>query len=144
MATQDSLELVRRYAAEVWGGDDPANPDVLRRFLSPSFQRHTSAAAPPLDRETQIERLQGIKVAFPDISITPDDFIAEDDRVAMRATLRGTHGGDFMGIPPTGKEVTATIVDVIRVEDGQFAEQWGGPDVFDMLRQVGATVSGPV
>lgn len=36
----------------------------------------------------------------------------------MRATLRGTHGGDFMGIPPTGKEVTATIVDVIRVEDG--------------------------
>lgn len=61
----------------------------------------------------------------------------------MRATQHGTHGGDFMGIPATGKKVTATIVDVIRIEDGQFAEQWGGPDVFDMLRQVGATVGGP-
>lgn len=143
MATADSLELVRRYATEVWGGDDPANPEVLRRFLSPSLRRHMSAVAPPLDRDTQIERLQGIKAAFPDITITADDFVAENDKVVMLATLRGTHRGTLMGIPPTGKVVTVTIVDLIRVEDGQFAEQWGGPDVFDMLRQLGATVEIP-
>lgn len=138
MPEEDGVEVVRRYVADVWDADNPADPDVLRRVLSPSFQRHTSATAPPLDREAQIERLQAIKAAFPDITITADDFVASGDKVVMRATLRGTHQGEFMGIPATGNEVTVTVIDVIRVADGLLQEQWGGPDAFDMLSQIGA------
>jgi predicted ester cyclase len=53
----------------------------------------------------------------------------------------GTHHGELMGIAPTGKQVTVGLVDMIRVEDGKFVEQWGGPDLFDLLRQLGAVFS---
>ena len=115
----------------------------MRRFLSPDFVRHMSAVAEPLDRETQIQRLQGIKAAFPDLTITADAFVAEADIVVTRATLRGTHEGDLLGIPGTGTEVEVTIVDMIRVADGVMVEQWGGPDMLDMVRQVGGIIKPP-
>ena len=141
MAEAENKDLVGRYMAEVWNEVNPADPAVLGRFLSPSFRRHVSPLVPPLDLDGQIERLAGIRSAFPDITIRPDKIIAEGDLVVAQATMRGTHQGEFAGIPPTGKEITVSIVDVIRVEDDQFAEQWGGPDVFDLLRQLGATVA---
>ena len=139
MSTTDSLAVVRRYAEEVWDPSNPFDPDVLRRYFSPSLKRYTSAVSPPLDPEAQIARLQGIRTAFPDVTIVADDYVAEGDTVVVRATLRGTHRGEFLGIPATGRPVQATIVDFIRIEDGLIAEQWGGPDVFDMLRQIGVT-----
>lgn len=107
-------------------------------FLSPGYARHTSPTLPPLDLEGQIERLHGFRQAFPDITIEVDDVMVEGDCIAFRSTMRGTHKGEFAGIPPTGRHVTAGLVDMIRIEDGRFAEQWGGPDVFDMLQQLGA------
>ena len=52
--------------------------------------------------------------------------------------MRGTHLGIFQGIQPTGRRVTVLLVDVIRFEDGNFIEHWGGPDLFDLLKQIGA------
>jgi predicted ester cyclase len=94
-----------------------------------------------LNREGQIERIGGFREAFPDVMLVVEEVTAEDDRVAFRSTMRGTHLGEFAGIQPTGYEVTVGLLDAIRIEDGQFAEQWGGPDVFDMLRQLGASYS---
>lgn len=143
MARESNLQIVRSYGEEAWGPGRPFAPDVLRRYLSPGFKRYTAAAAPPLDREGQIERLQGFARAFPDLHITPDQFVAEGDTVATRGTLRATHEGEFLGIPATGRSVAVTLVDFIRLEDGRFVEQWGGPDTLDLLRQLGATVRPP-
>ena len=143
MSRDESLEVARRYAAEIWDTDDPFRPELLRKYLSPALVRHMSPVTDPLNLEAQIARLQGIKVAFPNLRITPDDLVADGDRVSMRATLRGTHDGPFFGIPGTGRNVTATIIDVIRVENGLIIEQWGGPNVFDMITQIGATVALP-
>lgn len=140
MSAEANKELLRGYVAEVWG---QGNLDALETFLAPEFRRHLSPLHEPLGRETQIERLAGFRAAFPDITITVEDVVAEDDRVAFRSVMRGTHSGEFAGIPATGKRVTVALLDVIRVENGKFAEQWGGPDVFDMLRQLGATYSPP-
>ena len=57
--------------------------------------------------------------------------------------MRGTHQGEFLGIAPTGKEVTVSLPDMVRIENGKFVEQWGGPDLFDLIRQLGASVVQP-
>ncbi len=143
MQKEDNLDLIHRYVAEVWDSAHPADPEVIRRFLSPSFRRHLLALGSPLDLEATIDRLQGLTTAFPDLKMTLEDLIVDDDKVAMRATLRATHMGEFLGIPPTGKQITVTIVDIFRVEQGQLVEGWGGFDVFDMLSQMGASVTIP-
>ena len=140
MSEPESRDVVLRYFAEVWDPENPANPEALQRLLSPSVRRHVSAAVPPLDLDAQIERLAGIRAGFPDINFTVEDVVTEGDRVVVRATMRGTHTGEFVGIPPTANQVTVSAVDIFRVEGGQIVDQWGGPDVFDLLRQLGATV----
>ena len=136
MSVVENRALVGRYFIKVW---DEADIDAIRTFLSPTFQRHLSPLVPPLDVDSQIERLVGFREAFPDVTIAVEDLIVEADRVAFRSTMRGTHLGEFAGIQPTGRQVTVALMDIIRIEDGRFAEQWGGPDLFDLLRQLGVS-----
>lgn len=136
MSKVENKALLAKYIEEVW---DEASVEAIRDFLSPAFQRHISPLLPPLDLEGQVERIAGFREAFPDVTIEVRDVIAENDRVAFRSTMRGTHSGEFAGLQPTGKQITVGLLDVIRIEDGQFVEQWGGPDLFDMLRQLGAS-----
>jgi predicted ester cyclase len=76
--------------------------------------------------------------AFPDAQFTLEDLIAEGDKVTFRATLRGTHRGEFMGIAPTGKHVTMTAIGIGRIEEGKIAEGWQSTDVLGLLQQLGA------
>jgi predicted ester cyclase len=63
--------------------------------------------------------------------------IAEGDLVAARVTYTGTHQGEFVGIPATGRQTTISGVDFFRMQDGRQAEHWGGPDMFSFLVQAG-------
>lgn len=83
-----------------------------------------------------MERLHEFREAFPDIRVEVVDVVTSDDRIAFRSVMTGTHLGSFAEIPPTGREVVVSLLDLIRVEDGKFAEQWGGPDMFDLVRQL--------
>lgn len=65
--------------------------------------------------------------AFPDVTVTLQEAVAEGDRVGFRSVLQGSHLGEFLGIPPTWSQVTVTLVDVLRIEDGRIAERWAGP-----------------
>jgi steroid delta-isomerase-like uncharacterized protein len=134
----DNEALVHRYIHEVW---DDGDPEAAARFAAPGFRRYTVAGAEPLDIAAQIQRLRSLRAAFPDISIEVEDVVAAGDRVAFRGTLRGTHEGEFLGIPATGRHVTVSLVDIIRVEDGRFAEHWGGPDFLDLVRQLGVEIT---
>ncbi|MFO7548091.1 MAG: ester cyclase [Acidimicrobiia bacterium] len=138
--TTDNRRLLEAYIGEVWEQGDPT---AVARFAHPSYRRHLSAVSPPLDLEQQIQRLVGLRAAFPDVSITLEDAVAEGDRVAFRCVLRGTHRGEFLGVAPTGRQVTVGLLDVVRIEDGLIAEQWGGPDLYDLVRQLGASVRPP-
>ncbi|HSG25421.1 MAG TPA: ester cyclase [Anaerolineales bacterium] len=66
-----------------------------------------------------------------------DEVIAEDERIAFRSNMRGTHRGEFLGITPTGKKIHVWLLDLIHIEDGLFVEQWGGPNLFDLVEQLG-------
>jgi steroid delta-isomerase-like uncharacterized protein len=76
--------------------------------------------------------------AFPDLQIKVEDVIAEDDKVVARDTVTGTHEGEYMGIPPTGKSITYTEIFIARFADGRIAETWGVVDVLSQMRQLGA------
>jgi steroid delta-isomerase-like uncharacterized protein len=122
VSAKENKALLRRYMKEVW---EEQNPAAVDDFLAPNDRRHRSATTEPLTRDGQKRLLVQFRAVFPDIQITVEEVIAEDDRIAFRSTMRGTHRGEFLGIPPTGKQVTVGLVDVIHIESGKFAEQWG-------------------
>lgn len=76
--------------------------------------------------------------AFPDLSVTVEDLIAEGDRVVARVASKATHGGDFMGTPPTHRQINVEEIDIFRIENGRIAEIWPMPDIATVLVQIGA------
>jgi predicted ester cyclase len=64
--------------------------------------------------------------------------MAEGDKVAVRQTWRGTHSASFQGIPPTGKRITFTSIEIYRAAGGKLVEEWVELDVFGLLQQLGA------
>lgn len=79
----------------------------------------------------------GFFSAFPDMTMTVDDQVSEGDKVVTRATVSGTHLGDYMGMPATGKTFSIGIVDILRFKDGKIAERWGESDTIGMMQQLG-------
>ena len=125
--------MVQRYLTEVW---EKGHFEAIGEFLSRDYRRYVSPTIPPLDKDGQIARLSGLRQAFPDVEIAIERIIAEGDLVAIQGTMRGTHLGSFAGIEATQKHVAVGLADLIRLEDGQFAEHWGGPDMADLARQI--------
>ena len=81
--------------------------------------------------------MEGLLVAFPDFSATVEEIIAEEDMVAMRVTLRGTHEGEFLGAEPTGRKFEVENAVFTRLDDGMVVERWVQPDTFGLLQQLG-------
>ena len=75
--------------------------------------------------------------AFPDIHVTTEDMIAEGDKVVCRNSVTGTHQGEYMGLPPTGKSVTYNEIFIGRFVNGRVAETWGVVDVLSQMKQLG-------
>jgi predicted ester cyclase len=80
-------------------------------------------------------------VAFPDAEVTLEDIFAEGDRVVYRLTIRGTHTGDFLGVPASGRAVAVSFVAIVRIADGKLVEEWGGLDQPDLIRQMRGSTS---
>jgi steroid delta-isomerase-like uncharacterized protein len=79
-----------------------------------------------------------MRSGFPDIQWTLEEMIAEGDKVAARFTMRGTHQGNFFGIPPTKKKIAVQAMNIYRWSSGQIVEERGQPDLFALMRQIGA------
>ena len=80
--------------------------------------------------------------AYPDLHITVEDLIEEGDKIVSRNTVTGTHEGEYMGVPPTGRPVTYNEIFIVRFADGRIAETWGIVDVLAQMKQLGA-IPGP-
>ena len=75
---------------------------------------------------------------LPDLHITIEDLIAEGDKVVSRNTVTGTHLGEYMGLPPTGKSVTYNEIFIVRFDGDRIAQTWGVVDVFSIMKPLGA------
>jgi len=74
--------------------------------------------------------------AFSDLHFTLDDMIVEGDRAAVRFTLSALHKGELMGIPPTNKKVTLSVIIIVRIVNGKFVEEWERYDTLGLMRQL--------
>jgi steroid delta-isomerase-like uncharacterized protein len=107
--------------------------------ISPDFvEREELPPGMPSGREGVKQMTVMFRSAFQDFKVTIDDVIAEGDRVVLRTTWSGTHRGEFMGIPPTGKRVSFGVIDIIRIAEGKFVEHWGQMDSMGLMQQLGA------
>ncbi len=89
-----------------------------------------------MGRDTWREGAEVIKKAFPDLRVEIDDVVADGDRVALRLTIRGTHQGEFVGIPATGRQVSYISHEFYRVADGLIAEEWICSDTGTLFQQI--------
>lgn len=122
--------------------NDILNSGELMRaaeLISPDFTDHGPAVfgQPPGPEgfRTVNEMFRG---AFPDLTLTIDDLVAEGDKVAARCTARGTHEGTFTGIPPTGNQVAWEVISPIRIADGKITERWSQADTAGLMGQLKA------
>jgi steroid delta-isomerase-like uncharacterized protein len=134
-SVEENKRLYRRWFEEVVSGGDLALADEL---LGPGYGLHFPGMPEPLDREAHKALVIAFRTAFPDWGETVEDVIAEGDKVVIRVTGRGTHEGEFQGIPPTGARVSATGVGIGRIQDGRIAEAWAAYDALGLMQQLGA------
>lgn len=134
--SDENKTIVRRVWEEFRG---QGRFELAEELLSPDFHDHDPANAEDVRTpEGAKQELQAYRTAFPDMSITVEDQLAEGDMVASRWRIRGTHQGDLMGIAPTGRQVTVTGNTIARLEGGKVREEWHQWDQAGLLRQVGA------
>jgi steroid delta-isomerase-like uncharacterized protein len=134
MSTKENKAIIRRNYEEAF---NDGNLSVLDEIVAPEFILH---GAPPGSTGPEVLRqaMRSLRTAFPDGHMTVEDLIAEGDKVVARLTLRGTHSGDFQGIPPTGKQVTMTGISISRITDNKIQEYWSNRDDLEVMRQLGA------
>ena len=84
------------------------------------------------------------RAAFPDLRMDPEDVLVSGDKAVARVRATGTHQGEFMGVPPTGKSIDVQLIDIIRFgDDGLAREHWGVFDAMAMMQQLGVVPEGP-
>jgi steroid delta-isomerase-like uncharacterized protein len=125
--------LVRRFNESFNAGD----LDEAVAVFAPNALIHNSGAPDPLNVEG-FKQFGGVFLtAFPDGKLTIEDLIVEGDKVVSRISYRGTHTGDMMGIPATGKPVTVTAMIIDQFADGKIVESWRLFDQMGMMQQIG-------
>jgi steroid delta-isomerase-like uncharacterized protein len=109
----------------------------LLAVVAPDILIHYAEMSEPLQgRETWLQGFELMRRAFPDLEAHVDDLVAAEDRVAIRAGFRGTHRGEFQGIPATGRTINYVSHEFYRVENGVFAEEWICSDMASLFRQL--------
>ena len=135
MDAQQHRDLARRFFEEVINGH---SPDAADKLVAEDFVEHEPGFEGQEGLAGVKETVRQFLTAFPDLEAELHDIIVEGDKVVTRSTFRGTHNGDMLGIPATGKRVKFQVIDIVRVADGKAAEHWGATDVAGLLQQVGA------
>jgi steroid delta-isomerase-like uncharacterized protein len=113
------------------------NPDVVDQFEAEGYVNH-EALFYAEGREANRQFWHTFFAAIPDLSASMEDLVIAGDRVVGRFVYRGTHTGDFMGIPASGNAVEMRSIDIWRVENGVFAEHWDEINALQVFQQMGA------
>ena len=134
MAKEENLQAQERLAEMVNGGD----LTELGGVFGEGVVDHDPAPgqAPGVDGFRDF--FTTLRTAFPDLALEPATIVADDDHVCLAYTITGTHDGDFAGVAPTGRKISARGVQIARFEDGKIVERWGSSDELGILQQLDA------
>ena len=125
-AEEKNKALVRKFFEEAWGKGNLAAVD---EFMAADYVMHPIPSSLPPGPEGTKQAITTYRTAFPDLQATVDDIFAEGDRVSFRWRFRGTHLGEWLGIPPTGNHMAATGISVYRIAGGKVVENWTSIDL---------------
>jgi steroid delta-isomerase-like uncharacterized protein len=140
VSAEENKAVSRRVAEEVFNG---GNVDLADELYAPDYVLHDPSLPEDLHGPEGIKRYAAMTLgAFPDIRVAVEDQVAEGDKVVSRWTATGTHTGDLMGIPPTGRRVEISGVTINRFSGGKIAEDWYQSDDLGMMQQLGVVPSG--
>jgi predicted ester cyclase len=133
MSTEENKARVRRVFEE---GINQKQLDVFDELLAPNYVNYNMPA--PAPGPAGFKQVIGMfHMAFPDMRMTIEDEFGEGDKVGTRGYMTGTHKGEFIGIPATNKSIKVSYLDLWRVENGQFVENWAQIDMLGLLQQLG-------
>ena len=131
MSTEENKAIQRRFQ-DIWNQGDFS---IIKEIWDKDFINHNVNA----------KGFEGIKQfitiyrnAFPDLEFKIDDQIAEGDKVVMHYTITGTHKGEFLGIPATGKSIKITGIAIHRIVNGRIVEIWANWDALGLMQQLGS------
>ena len=136
--TEDIKALARRLPLE---GFNEGNAAVFDEVVAADANDHLPPPGLPPGREGYKQFVTVLRAAFPDIHYTVNEEVAEGDKMMHHTTARGTHKGEFLGIAPTGKQVTWDEMHILRFANGQAVEHWGNVDQLSILQQLGVIPS---
>jgi steroid delta-isomerase-like uncharacterized protein len=137
MAPEDIKAIARRGYEAMNTACSTGNFDLLDGFIAADIVDHNPAPEQGPGVEGVKQLFAMFRAAFPDLRIVVEDLIAEGDKVTARIVMRGTHTGDFMGIPATGKPMAIEAIDILRIQGGKCVEHWGQYDQMGMMQQLG-------
>jgi predicted ester cyclase len=136
MSAEENKAAFRRIPKEVLNS---GNPDLADEFFASDYIEHQpNPPGWPSGLEGFKAWVTLLHIAFPDVHYTVENVLAEGKMTAGHLTARGTHRGEFLGIAPTGREVTWTETHVGRYENGKLVEHWGNSDDLGLMQQMGA------
>jgi len=137
MSTEENKACSRRVFEEVW---NQRKFDVIDEIFATDYVGHFFVGSPDIHGYEDYKQFVTMNLnALPDHQFTIEDQIAEGDKVVTQWTGSGTHKGEYMGIPPTGRQYTTVKgITVNRISGGKIVEEWSSWDILDMMQQLGA------
>ena len=132
--TTSNINIALRAQLEYYG---EGRYELAEQTVTADYVDHEAPPGTPVGPEGANAVLRWLRGAFDDFSYEVHEAFGDGDRVAIRLTTRGTHTGEFMGKPPTGKRFESGAIHLYRVENGKLAEHWAKRDDLGMARQLG-------
>lgn len=133
MATRDAYNRINTGDIDGFGA-----------MLADDFVDHEDTPGFAPTKQGVLEFFRAYRSAFPDLRMEAEDVLASGDKTVARVRATGTHRGELMGIPATGKHVDVQLIDIMRFDDaGLVREHWGVFDAMSMMQQLGVVPEGP-
>ena len=117
------------------------NLDAIDELFAPEYVLHIAGSPDVEGPETLKEMVAGSLATLSDATLTVDDMVAEGDKVATRWKITAIHSGEFMGVPPTNRQITVQGIIIDRFVDGKVVEAWESMDMYGLMTQLGALPS---
>jgi len=137
--TMDNKQIVQRFMEECW---NQGKMESIRELMASGCNFHDPVFPGLTSGVDNMKRhIEMCRSGFPDLKATVDDTIAERNEVVHHWTVRGTHKGPFLGMPPTNRTATVTGTTIYRIEGGKIVEEWSDWNLMSLMQQLGISTA---
>jgi len=135
-----SLDANKQFARDYFQAFLDSNEAWWNQHIAPDFRRHDPGLPFEVIGPAGVKQLaDALHPGIPDMALPIEDIVAEGEKVLVRLRVRGTHSGELMGIPPTGRKIDIPVLDLFHIRDEKLVEHWAQLDNLGLLRQLGVT-----